>query len=239
MALTNAQIISLACQIAKCPGMIVQAGMLYNAILDDLCQTYDFDVARGTFLFNFSGIGGGSGPFPLPADYLRALMDEVFYTVSGVPMPMVSINLSEYDALVQTAGMQGFPQNFATDMSQAPPVMYVWPPANGAYPVTVRYQRQMPAIATPEASAAVPWFPNTEYLKTRLTGELCNLTGDDRANSFLGSDDNATPDGAGVKLRRFLKLQGDPEGRSKTVSLDRRRFGANFQGLPNTKLVGW
>lgn len=239
MALTNAQIINLSCQIAKCPNFTVQAGQLLNAILDNLCQTNDFDIARGTAHFSFSGIGGGAGPFQLPADYLRARNNEVFYTIDGVPYVLISVDLSEYDALVQTAGFQSFPTNFATDMSTTPPGMVVWPPANGAYPVTVRYQRQMPTVANPESSNAVPWFPNSTYLKQELTGQLCQLTGDDRAEAFMSDNEDVHPMGSGVVLRKFLKLQGDPEGRAKTVTLDRRRFGASFDRLKSTKQVGW
>lgn len=237
--LTNAQIITLACQIAKCPGMTSQAGQLYNSILDDLCQTYNIDAARTTIVFNFSGSGGGTGPNVLPANYLRADEDEVFWTLNGVPYPLISMDLAEYDALVRTAGFQSFPTHFATDMSKAPPEMFIWPPANGAYPCTLRYFQQMPTIASPELSAAAPWFPNATYLKTQLTGMLCQITGDDRADGFLSDNDEMHPNGAGVQLRKYLKMQGDPLGRAKTVQLDRRRFGRNFATLRNTKQVGW
>lgn len=240
MALQSQQIISLACQIAKCPGMTVQAGLLLNVILDNLCQTQDIELARGVYTFNFNGgVGNGSGPYTLPADYLRARMDEVFYTINGVVYVLISIDLAEFDALVQTAGFQSFPQNFATDMSTSPPNMYIWPPANGGYPATVRYQKQMPSIANAESSAVAPWFPNSMYLQQELTGRLCQLTGDDRAEAFLSNNEEAHPMGSNVILRQFLKLQNDPEGRAKTVSLDRRRFGPGQRGLPNTKLVGW
>lgn len=237
MALTNAQTISLACTIAKCPNMTSQAGQLYNAILGDLCQTYDFDAARVTLAFNLPG--GVNIPYVLPADYLRAAKNEMFYTIQGVPYVLISMDLSEYDALVQTAGFSSFPTAFATDMSVSPPKMYFWPPSNGAYPATLRYFRQMPDIAAPETSNVVPWFPNSEYLKRRLAGEMCLLTGDDRADSLLSDNEDMHPLGAGVILRKFLKMQGDTEGRAKTVALDRRRFGGSFSGLKNTKLVGW
>jgi hypothetical protein len=70
--LTAAQIVTLACQIAKAPGMTAQAGQLLNMILAELCQDYDFQVARRTYYFNFEPRAGraalvgtsiyGSGP---------------------------------------------------------------------------------------------------------------------------------------------------------------------------------
>ena len=116
--------------------------------------------------------------------------------------------------------------------------MYVYWPAGGAYPATVRYFSQMPDIATPETSTTVPWFPNTNYLIRRVAGEVMLLTDDDRASQFLGDNDEATPQGAGTLLRKYLTLQDDPEGRVKRVQYDRRFFkGPSI--LKNTKIVGW
>lgn len=237
--MTYAQIVSLSCQIAKCPNFTSQASLLLNDLLGTLCRTQDFDIAMGTTVFNLSGAGGGAGPNNLPADYLRARKNEVLYTIDGVPYVMISIDLSEYDALVQTAGFQSFPVNFATNMSTTPPTMFVWPPANGAYPTTLRYQRLMPTVADPATDNTTPWFPDTTYLRQELTGQLCLITGDDRAAQFLSDNEDQHPMGSAVLLRKLLKLQGDPEGRAKTVTLDRRRFGPAFDRLENTKQIGW
>lgn len=236
MALTYQQIVSLACQVAKTPGMLTQAGQFLNAILNELCETYNLDQARKVTVFQSNA---GAGPYVLPSDYLRAVNDGVFWTLNGVPYPLTSIDLVEYTALVQTAGFSSFPDRFATDPSQIPTRMYLYPPANGSYPVTVPYWAMMPVVANPETDVTVPWFPFTNYLKTRLIGELCQLSGDDRAPSFLGSNEEITPMGAGVLLGRYLKLAGDDEGRATTVQLDRRRFRGSFRNLPNTKTVGW
>jgi hypothetical protein len=242
LALTAQQIVSLATAAAKAPGFHQRAGMLLNSILSDLCQTYDLDIARGVVTFNLAldnGTGNGSGPYPLPADYLRCDPRDVFYTILGVKYVMIPYDLAEFDALVQQAGIASYPDCYATDLSlqnSAVPVLYVWPPASGAYPVTVRYRRQMPDIDTPETSAVVPWFPNTSYLITRLTGELMRITDDERYQSFLGTGS----EGAQGILDRFLKLTNDKSDRAITVSLDRRRFGTNnFNRLPNTKEVGF
>lgn len=240
MALTYAQIITLCCQVAKAPGYTVQAGLLLNNILDNLCRHYDFDVAKTTYNFAFdTSLNGGAGPFPLPEDFLRADINDVFFTIQGVPYILIAIDNNEYDALVQTAGFNSYPTVYTTVMEEVPFSMKVWPPSSGAYPVTMRYRRLMPSVASPESSDAVPWFPDQMYLRQQLTGELCQLTDDSRWESFLSDDERAHPGGAGVILRKYLKMKDDQANRPKTVTLDRRRFGTNFNLLPNTKKVGW
>lgn len=237
MPLTSAQIVSLSVQSARVPGMTSQAGQTLNAILSDLCQTYDFAKALNTTTVVLTS-QVGSGPYPLPADYLRLAIDEAVYQVDGVPYVMVNIDLAEFDAAVQVAGLQNYPVNFTTDPSQTPPVMYVWPPPTGVFNVQIRYYRQMADITTPETSATVPWFPHQNYLIKRLSGELMQqIANDDRYKDFLGSSEDGT--GAAGILREYLRLQDDDEGRAKTVKLDRRRFGRNFGRLPATKLIGF
>lgn len=245
MGLQAQQIVTLATQIAKCPGFTSQAGKLLNYILQDLCQNYDFDVARGTTNFNLStsasgnGYAAGSGPNNMPTDFLRVRRNGSFYTISGVPYPMIGVEQEEFDRFVQQAGFNSYPYEFYVDVSLTPPGLFVWPPTSGSYPATVRYQRQMPDITTPESSTTVPWFPNTNYLTTRLAGELMKIVDDDRAEAFLSDDDKAHPQGAGVILRKYLMLKDDPENTVKQVTLDRRRFGTSFDRLRNTKTIGW
>ena len=88
MALQAQQIVSLACAQAKAPGFVVQAGQLLNAILRELCQTYDLDNAK---LYTTITLGTltGSGPYPLPDAYLRAAPGEVYYTIDGVKYVLV------------------------------------------------------------------------------------------------------------------------------------------------------
>lgn len=255
MALTAAQIINLACQDASTPGMTSQAGQIMNMVLSDLCQTYDFDAAKKTVFGNFdvslsAPLGDsifGSGPYPLPADYLRADYGEVWWTLpsTGVKYPMIIIDLYEFDMAVQQAGLQNYPSFFCTDMSPndatqqgdatGAPAFYVYMPPSGNYPYTIRYRAQMPDIATPETSAAVPWFPNQSYLRTRIAGELMRISDDERMKAFLGDG----PEGAQGILNRYLKLKDDSSNRAMTVKMDRRRFGSRFSDLKNTKLVGW
>lgn len=233
MALTASQICQLAVQIAKCPGYLNQAGEFLNSILSDLCQTYDLDVAKGVARFSFQpGLGGGivGGPYPLPADYLRCIFKDAFYTIDGYPYFMIAVDLAEFDQTPQAPGLQSFPSYYATDMSQSPPQLWVYPAPSGAYAVTMRYFRQMPDIASPSLSTAIPWFPNQDYLITKLAGQLMKLTDDSRANAYLGTTPNKT--GAQDILDRYLMLKDDSINRAETVQLDQRRFGPGHRVLP-------
>jgi hypothetical protein len=247
VALQAQQIVTLACQTAKCPGYTSQAGQLLNSILQEVAQTYDIATgAKQTFRFNFNpgliaNVGNsiyGSGPYPLPTNYLRAIKGECFWTLNGVVYDMIPVDLDEFDHLVQQPGIQSYPYVFATDTSleDVPyPCLYVYSPPSGAYPVTIRYYALPADIAAPETSASIPWFTYQAYLLRRLAGELMAITGDDRMDSFLGD----SPAGAQGMLNRFLKLKDDNSNRPKRISLDRRSFGRNYNSLPNTKSIGW
>lgn len=246
MPLQAQQIVSLAVQNARARSFLSQAGQLLNMILADLADTQDLDLCRGTYTFTLTpdnGTGNGAGPYQMPADYKRAVKDGFFYTIQGVPYQMVNIDQAEYDALVVTAGLNNFPTVFYVDISpqgqipEAQPNLYVWEPSNGAYPATMRYHRLLADITTPESSAVIPWFPNQEYLLKQLTGLLCLLTDDDRAQTLLADDPNGM--GGPAQLRRFMQMTNDDAGRAKTVTLDRRRFGPTWGNLKSTKLVGW
>ena len=250
MALTAAQLVALSTQDAKCPGYTQQAGLFLNMILGDLCRTFDFELAAKTTYFNFNpgliaDMGNsiyGSGPYPLPADFLR-MKDEksAFWTLpgTGVVYPMIPCDLSEFDMLVQQAGTQSYPYIIATDMSlgdetqqgDSTPVCYVYSPPSGTYPVTIRYFAQMPDITTPETSSSIPWFPHQGYLRKQLTAMLMGLVDDTREEQWLNQ--------AGTILREYLALKDNRSNRVSTVKLDRRRFGRAYTTLPNTKTIGW
>ena len=235
MAVTGDQLVTLALQDAKVPGYVSQAFLTLNIILSDLCQTYDFDVARGLYSFPFV-TGLGSGPIPLPADYLRADIDDVYFVISGVRYVMASVDLAQFDNLVQQAGLAAQPSIYATDLSlqnSAVPVMYVWPPPAGAYVVTMRYRRQMPDYV--QGSGLPIWFPNLTYLRRRLAGEMMTISDDPRMSAFLG--DGA--EGAQGILSRYLKLKDDSSARTAKVTLDRRSFGRGGSGLRVTKRTGF
>lgn len=252
--LTAAQIVARACEIAKVPGFVQQGGQYLNMALAELCQTYNFQSARRTYYFNMnpgltSLVGGyvaGSGPYDMPADYLRAQDgNAMFYYISGVPYRVTPVDLSEFNMLVQQLGLQAYPTLFAVDMSPLDAVQqgvdpgvpqgYLWPPPSGAFATTLLYYCQMPGIDTPETSAVVPWFPNQTYLVTRVAGELMRSTDDDRMAQFLGEG----PDGAQGILKRYLKLVDDKQNRAETVKLDPVRFGRGTHNLPLSKFIGW
>jgi hypothetical protein len=245
--MTAAQLCTMAAAVAKVPSWTAQAGVLLNAILQELCQDYDLQIARKTASFSFnSAAGNQSGPYTLPSDWLRADRDDVFYTITGVKYVMIPIELAQYNAKVQQAGLNAYPSEYAVDRSpnatQQPSQMFVWVPPAGSYPVTLVYWAQMADIATPDTSTAVPWFDNQLYMLRRLTGEMMTLADDDRAAQFLGGESQVPGGGsflgAAAILDRYLKQQGDSQV-VKTVTLDRRRFGTSFSRLPNTKTVGW
>jgi hypothetical protein len=244
MPLNSLQICTLSAQNAMVPGYATSTSniaILYlNLILQDLCQSYDFIQAQGTFQFNLPTATDSLGRATLnfPADYLRAKRDDCFYYIQGVPYKLIPLDLDEMDGMVVTAGLANFPQSFAVDCSQIPPLAYFWMPPSGAFTAIVRYQRLMPDLPIP-ADTTVPWFPNQNYLITRLTGELCKIADDERQVGLLSDDDGQYPGGAGVVLRKYLMLHNDTENRAMTVKLDRRRFGSSFDRLRNTKQVGW
>jgi hypothetical protein len=245
--LTAAQICTRAAQIARVPGFLQQAADSLNFVLSDLCQTYDFDLAKQTynFTFNTSQLNSlGQAYQNLPANFLRAIRNESFYAISGVPYPMIPLDQAEGDMLVQQAGVQNFPIFYWVDMTltgatnggtTGVPVMLFWMPPSGAYPATVRYFSQMPDIANAQTSAVVPWFPNQDYLITRVAGELMKDSDDERAPNYLGDN----PMGAAGILRKYLQMKDNKGDRAQVVQLDRRRFGRAFDRLKNTKQIGW
>lgn len=250
MAMQAQTIVARACAIAKMPNQQPRAGEQLNVILQELAQTYDINVAMKTTTITLNPGQGpgpypwlqpGAGPYILPTDYLRDCKNGLFYFVFGVPYTPINLDLDMYDAKVQQGGISNYPEMFATDTSNdaitknGAPVLFVWPPSGGTYVATLRYWSLPPDILTPETSGVVPWFPNTNYLITRLAGEMMKPADDARTSTFLGNG----PEGAQGILDRYLKLQIDDEGRAKTVELDRRNFGKSFNRLPQTKTLGW
>lgn len=207
--------------------------------MQELAQTYDLEAARGFFTFNFNPtlinsqgpfINGG-GPYPLATDYLRAEAGDVFWVLNGVPYVMINIDLAEFDALVQQTGNQSYPYWYATDLSQTPPVMYVYQAPSGAYPVYVRYKRQMPDVTNPQTSATTSWFNSDRYIYLKLCADLCRYVDDQRSGTFDSE--------AKELLSTYLKMEGDRLARAETVKMDRRTFGRRYNSLANTKQVGW
>jgi hypothetical protein len=240
VALTAAQIIDLATQIAKCPGFTAQALEFLNSVLQELALSYDFDVIRKSLQFNFSttasgnGYAPGSGPNPMPADFVRLQRGGAFYMIDLVPYKLIGVQQEEFDAFVQQPGLASFPYLAYVDVSSNPAGLFVWPPASGNFPATVRYNSMQPDITD---TSQVPWFPNSTYLYTRVAGELMRITNDDRRKEFLSDEPGSG--GAGDLLRKYLTMKDDPETAPKNVVLDRRVFKPNIANLRNTKQIGW
>lgn len=235
MPLQAKDIVNYACQVAKQPLYTAQAGDFLNMILNELCHEYDLDVTRATGSLTFNSVAGtNQGPYTLPANWLRSVRNDIFYTILGVPYKMTPIELAEFDGLVEQAGLNAYPRNYAIDTAplatQGHPLMWVWPPASGSYVVSLRYFCQMPDITTPASSTTIPWFPKQQYLKDRLTAEMMQLAGDERADKLFVK--------AQLDLNAYLKMQGESDV-VKTVALDRRRFGTSWNALPDTKTIGW
>lgn len=239
MALQAQQIVNLSCQIAKTPGFTSQAGQFLNTLLQWLAQSFDFDVIRKSYTFTFNttstgnGYTAGCGPNLMPSDFLRAHKKGAFYMISGVPYTMIGYEQNEFDQFVQQAGNQAYPYAFYIDVSTSPAGLYVWVPAAGAYPATVRYNPQMADITTPETSSVIPWFPNSDFLIQGVAARLMQIANDDRMANFFAL--------AEATLNSYLKMKDDPESQQvKRVTLDRRLFGGSmWSRLPNTKVIGW
>ena len=127
-----------------------------------------------------------------------------------------------------------YPYLVYVDVATKPAGLYVWPPASGAYPATIRYNPMMPDITD---TSQVPWFPNSTYLYTRIAGELMKITNDDRMPAFLS--DQPGSGGSGDLLRKYLTMKDDPETAPKNVKLDPRMFKPSIATLRNTKTIGW
>lgn len=132
--LPAARLIANANQIAKGKGFIQQGLEGLNSILSDLCEQHDLGLACGTFNFNFdpslAGTLFGSGPYPLPLDYLRTAgalgargqTKSAWYLYpapafpAGQPLYLTAVDLAEFD-LMPKLPSQSTPELWATDMS--------------------------------------------------------------------------------------------------------------------------
>lgn len=238
MALTSAQICELARKIAKVPGYQVDSGRILNSVLSDLCQNYDLEICKVTQSFNMNTVVPATGvpANALSATWLRSKPRDIFYTIDGVPYFPTQLAQEEFDRLVLSPGLQSYPYFFFVDTSVSPNQMYFWQPPSGAFPVTARYYQQMADIVSPETDASVPWFPNQNYLITAVAGRLMQEADDDRAGTYMSDQD---PQGAPYILRKYLMMMDDRGTIPHRVTLDPRFFRPSWQGLKNTKTIGW
>lgn len=216
--LTAAQIVTLACQIAKCPGYTQIAGARLNEVLVDLALEQDLDIVRRTMTIN---VNPGVQSYQLPAAFLRAR--ECFYNIEGAVFIVTEYSLSDFDALFTGPNNSAYPEIFTVDQSTN--ILQFYPLPLVSIPVTFRYMDQAVEITTPDTSSNVPWFPEQSYLITRLAEKMMQITDDARQPQFEAKADE--------QLRRFLKM--DNGNVLNTVQLDPRRFN-NPKDLRATKL---
>lgn len=227
MTITSAQIITDACQIAKCPGYTAQAGRALNLALSDLVlhRNLKVNLISSTVLVPANSFG----PFNLEANYLRTY--DMFYTVSGTPYFLNPCSLKQIDAENYQSGTSNYPYEWASDLSSVPTTglgkLYIYPASNSGVTITHRYYNQQADIVSPESSSVVPWFSDQDYLIHATAARLMRITDDDRYAKFM--------EDCGKLLMIHLMEEGDEQQVVKEISLDPRRFRVGGSGRP-TKL---
>ena len=217
--LTSAQIVVKACAISKAPGFTSQGGQDLNLVLNDLVLHRDLKINRKNS--SVSVTSGSTGPFNLPADYLRTY--DLFYSINGQPFFLKPASTEQYDAEFQSAGVANYPYEYSTDLQPqaATPdtgiaLLYIYPQTNAALTLTHRYMIRRADIATPASSSSIPWFPDQDYLIHATAVRLMKLTDDERYDKFNTDAENM--------LRTHLIMEGDEQKVVKEVRLDPRRF---------------
>lgn len=253
-------IVTQACQIAKCPAFISQARFQLNRVLEKLAQDYDFPSAAYTFNNFAISPNGGTGrgtstsasinwyPLALPssvdpvlngAKYLRT--HSVFYGVNGAIFYLNQVAKSDYDRYFQGSGITNYPYSYVVDTTGSPvnntPQMSFYPPPAQPLTLTIRNQYQPNDIATDNFAATIPWFPNQDLLIKMLAETMMGYTGDTRKAAFR-AEIYGVPGGDRGDLSRYLTMVDDKENFAMTVKLDPRRF-ANPNRLPATKMTVW
>lgn len=213
MPYSSSELVSLACQITKQPGFLVQCGKFLNMILSDYCQTIeDQDTIRQTTIIQ---VGAAGASYSLPSNHLRTR--EVFYLVNGEPFYLNQIPLEDYDQLFVGPGVDNYPQSFTIKVEDVPHSILFWPPPAIPLSVSVRYQPQLTDISSPESSSVIPWFPNQRILLRDLCVDMLMLGDDTQRKEDLQRD-------VTKMMNRYLIMDDDKEGYSRSVKLDRRQF---------------
>jgi hypothetical protein len=226
--LQSQQICKLAAQIAKGPGFLSQSGQFLNMVLEDLILNRNLKMNRVTATITLPA--NTFGPINLESDYLRTY--DLFYPMpstgapvgsQGITIFLTPITMKQMDAEFKDPSEANYPYEFATDLSpQAAAglgLLYVYPGSSGVLSLTHRYILKRPDIVTPESSAAVPWFQNTDYLVKATAAKLMMVTGDDRHDSFVAQCEEM--------LRPYLIMEGDEQETVHALELDPRHFRSN------------
>ena len=228
MPLTAQQIVTLACQTAKCPGFTLQGGQYLNVVLNDLCIKYDLKMNRVPT--TITAQAGQIGPFPLPADY-RSTYD-LFYNIDGEPYQLDPCTQEQYDAYFQSAGEANYPYAYMTDLSQVGAggvaQLWIYPQSTSQLILNHRYEVERAEITNPQTSSVVPWFPDQKWLIKAVAAELMELTDDTRIVAFRAW--------LVEELRQYLIIEEDERGVLMCVKLDPRRFRSN-RSLKPTKIT--
>lgn len=222
--LQSQQIISLATQIAKAPGMIIQAGQFMNARLVQIALEQDLDIIRRTLTIP---VVTGTATYNLPSSYLRAR--EVFYNINGVVFTLDMKSLEGYDSLYKGPSLQDYPYLYATDLGQLPPTISLYPIPSVSFNLTVRYMDNLVEVVTPETSAVIPWFQDQLLLIKMVAEDLMMISDDSRNKEFYQMNDD--------KMRRLLQMANDKEGRAMKVKRDPDSFRRSRSQRP-TKVQG-
>lgn len=232
MAMTAAQICSMAASIAKGPGMLTLAGQMLNLVLEDLVLNRDLKINRTSTTISLSA--STYGPTNLGATYLRTY--DLYYYRSGStgePYHPIQISMEAFNSRFKDGGAS-FPEEFATDISPqatgSPATLYVYPQASAALTLYHWYMVQRAWITTPESSSSAPWFPNSDYLVKATAARMMGITGDDRQAQFEAS--------ALDMLGPYLIMQGDEQKVVKEVKLDPQHFRMQRR-MPPTKTQPW
>lgn len=219
MPLTAAEIVVKACQIAHGPGYTQQGGQDLNLVLNDLCQHRNLKMLRKQTSVSITP--SSNGPFTLPTDYYRVY--DFFYTVNNFPYKLNPLTQEQYDLLFKDPSIANYPQWWTTDLTaqqtQAAGSIYVYPQSTSILSATLRYFINMPDIASPSASASVPWFPDQDYLIKATAARLMMLTDDERRKQFEQDCENM--------LRTHLIMEGDEQQTTHQIRLDPTQFSFN------------
>ena len=231
MSLTYAQIVKRATQAAKVPGFIIQGGEYLNMVLEDLALYYDFDIRHNdTHSILTNTVSPPEGPYPLPADYLRHVVEEIRFIERGEPYVLFQVPLRTLKKQFTGQGFTTYPQVFATDISITGKQVFFWPPPNGSYDIEFPYYSAHTYEIDPETSSSIPWFPSSSYLIKAVTAKLCSDVDDSRAESLYFE--------AETLLVKYMKMMDDKTGYAETVKLDSNNF-AGRGSLPGTKQNPW
>jgi hypothetical protein len=239
-------IVLLACQIAKGPGMTFIGGQMLNLVLEDLKLNRDLKINRVTQMITVTT--GTYGPFALEADYLRTY--DLFYpippsgggTAGGITQFLSAITMEQWDAEFKDPSDTSYPWEFATDLSTDAQVwsggsqgvgtltsagaLYIYPQTSGQIVMTHRYMKNQPDMVGPATSTVTPWFSYTDYLINATAARICKVTGDDRYQQLQQEAEN--------QLRPHLIMQGDEQEAIHQIKLDPRHFHGP-RGLKPTK----